>query len=417
MSKRLAVLGLFLSAIACGSNERSTVQQAGEATPDTLVIDGASPGCSTCSIEVGAPLRLGTTTDREIPRRVPAMLRASRGTVYLTFHGWGDKPILAYDSTGRFIKSIGRRGSGPGEYNMTQEAFIGPGDSLFAWAPPALIVYAPDGAFGRTVRVIGPWPIGVSGDGTVSAVRLSQMYGGSERPYLFRLGPDATPRDSFALFSAPDGGRSTRRSSDGGPPLTRRTYYEVWPAVAPDGSVWTWLPHGYRLEHHSAAGIPHQLFGMKVPDQPTPIMTVAQAESIAAAFERGDRKVIAERAAKYWGAGKRGAPRPKMHLMVGSDSLLWVVRNVPAPSWDTIQVKGEKLSPDEAPEEVTIPRDVEDRLYHTIVEVIDPRRAQLIARAELPFLGIPAAPGYIGRVTADDDGFYVPTIYKLTLRR
>src|SRR5687768_3454713 len=42
----------------------------------------------------------------------------------------------------------------------------------------------------------------------------------------------------------------------------------------------------------------------------------------------------------------------------------------------------------EAPGENTIPRDVEDRWYRTTVDVFDPVRRQLVARAELPFLGI-----------------------------
>lgn len=75
------------------------------------------------------------------------------------------------------------------------------------------------------------------------------------------------------------------------------------------------------------------------------------------------------------------------------------------------------MSKSEAPGEVVIPRDAEDLRSHTIVEVIDPRQRRILARAELPFLGIPAAPGHIGRVTQDDDGFYVSSIYPLKPRR
>jgi hypothetical protein len=66
---------------------------------------------------------------------------------------------------------------------------------------------------------------------------------------------------------------------------------------------------------------------------------------------------------------------------------------------------------------VTIPREVEDRRSHTVIDVIDGKRGILLARTELPFLGILAAPGFVGRVTTDEDGFYVTTLYPLRLRR
>jgi hypothetical protein len=116
------------------------------------------------------------------------------------------------------------------------------------------------------------------------------------------------------------------------------------------------------------------------------------------------------------------APRPvslkylKTTATTDSTGLLWVIRTVPAPSYDTITFKGLFLSPNEAPGEMTIPRNVEDRLYHTIVEVIDPSVPELVARRELPFLGHAAATGYIARVTMDESDHYVTTVYRLVLR-
>ena len=64
-----------------------------------------------------------------------------------------------------------------------------------------------------------------------------------------------------------------------------------------------------------------------------------------------------------------------------------------------------------------IPGDVEDRFYHTIVDVIDPKQPALLARAELPFQGHVAALGFIARVTLDEDGYYLTTVRRSVLRR
>jgi hypothetical protein len=77
----------------------------------------------------------------------------------------------------------------------------------------------------------------------------------------------------------------------------------------------------------------------------------------------------------------------------------------------------ERLSPDEAPMEETVPRDAEDRLYHTVIEVIDPDRAAVLARLELPFMGVRVAQGYISRITMDASGHYVTTVHRLRFTR
>ena len=110
-------------------------------------------------------------------------------------------------------------------------------------------------------------------------------------------------------------------------------------------------------------------------------------------------------------------PRARMEMLVDSAGLLWIARAIPAPSWDTIAISVRFDSPDEAPNEYTIAREDEDRIHNTIVEVIDPQRAELLARVQLPFLAMLARPGYVARVTADDDGLFRTMVYRVTLGR
>jgi hypothetical protein len=127
------VLPVFLTAgSGCASDDASEigVRSAG----DTVIVDATTPNCATCTLEVGSPIVLGSEADKAIPRRVPDLLRDSRGNHYETFNGWDQQPILRYDSTGRLLGILGGYGGGPGEYEMTFGVFVGPGDSMHVFA-------------------------------------------------------------------------------------------------------------------------------------------------------------------------------------------------------------------------------------------------------------------------------------------
>jgi hypothetical protein len=400
---------VLVSVLACDTGPKASVAVTSR---DTLIIDGTTPTCATCSIEVVSATRIGSDKDRDIPQRVPSFLRDSRGTTYLVFNEWVNKPILRYDAEGHYLGKLGGYGQGPGEYTMTMSAFISPDDSVFVFGDGGRgQVFAPDGKFARVVSLKGLRPVGVTADAdrTMFATRGSKWPPDSSAPYLLRVRPDGTIRDSFPTFATPS--RVIGRVEVGGSehPMTIRM--ETVPALAPDGSVWTYMQSNYRLEHHDRTGMTRQLIGVMLPDVDGPIMTAADADSVWKARESAGNKVVAVK-------GKpRVRPVPQMSAHVGSGGLLWITRIVPAPRWDTITVKVDHFSPDEAPEETTIPRDIEDRLYHTMVEVIDPVKGQLLARRELPFKGVGVGAGLVGRVTADGSGAYVVSMYLFELRR
>lgn len=65
--------------------------------------------------------------------------------------------IMFYDSTGKFIKSVGRLGGGPGEFGMLGEV-LHCGDSLYAhdFETRAFTLVSSDGNFGRRVSIVLP---------------------------------------------------------------------------------------------------------------------------------------------------------------------------------------------------------------------------------------------------------------------
>ncbi len=377
---------------------------------DTVIIDATTPSCAQCSLEVVDSVRLGAVNDSEIPQLVPKyILRDARGTHYLVFDGWVNKPVLRYDSLGKFVGKLGEYGEGPGEYQMTSGVMIGPGDSVFVSAKH-LQVFTADGSYGRTLEgdrrtLLGPVPDG-SGDvySFVNApamslrnipASLAERYGTA--PQVFRVAPDGTVRDSFPIFSIRAGANR---------PVSGWNEWRVdsRPVLAPDGTIWTVLNH--RLEQHAPDGTRKRLIGVTLPDGLRPIMTAAEADSLMQ---------IARASSP---APRQPAPRALAgSLQIDEEGLLWFVRFVRAPGADTIKIKMDYLAPNEAPQEGTIPANTQDRLFHTIVGVIDPVRGELIAQATLPFNALMVRPGFIGRLRADDMDRYLVDVYRLSLRR
>lgn len=64
--------------------------------------------------------------------RVAFMAVDSEGRLYLTDFT-GNKSIQMFSPDGVPIREIGREGGGPGEFEFTPSAHIGPGDTLYAW--------------------------------------------------------------------------------------------------------------------------------------------------------------------------------------------------------------------------------------------------------------------------------------------
>ena len=79
-------------------------------------------------------------------------IRLSDGRIVVGDHGTNE--IRFYDSTGRWLSSVGRKGSGPGEFEDLAMVFLGPADSLYAIEPRNGRVNVIDrqGRFGRTFR-------------------------------------------------------------------------------------------------------------------------------------------------------------------------------------------------------------------------------------------------------------------------
>lgn len=90
---------------------------------------------------------------------VTSAARAPSGDVVVANAGAGE--LRWFDASGRLVRSAGRKGGGPGEFQHIAWVGLLPGDSVAAWDPVLrrLSIFADDGRFARAVSIPARGPL------------------------------------------------------------------------------------------------------------------------------------------------------------------------------------------------------------------------------------------------------------------
>lgn len=92
-----------------------------------------TPQCGRCQIVVG-PRRLTITDTSATATELSGLLAVTSRGYYLAAARAG--PPQVFDASGRFVRALGRQGSGPREFRATTAFVTGPGDSLAVFDGP-----------------------------------------------------------------------------------------------------------------------------------------------------------------------------------------------------------------------------------------------------------------------------------------
>ena len=173
----MALLSLLLPLAACGGDVRA----AGPAVRDSAgirIVENEHPSWrrgEAWTVAAQPLLELGVAEgDPNLQfGRVADAVRLSDGTL-LVADGQANE-LRAFDAQGRYLRTLGRAGGGPGEFRGLSELFLLPGDTVaaFDYQGARLSFFAPAGAFVRGVNLrpledrLPPKPLGVFGDGTL----------------------------------------------------------------------------------------------------------------------------------------------------------------------------------------------------------------------------------------------------------
>ncbi|MBW3570189.1 MAG: hypothetical protein KY467_03710 [Gemmatimonadetes bacterium] len=138
--------------------------------------------------------------------RVSDAVRLSDGTLMVADGQVNE--LRAFDAQGRYLRSIGRSGGGPGEFGGLEQLHLLPGDTVaaFDYLGRRLSFFTPAGTFVRSVTLepvdgtLRPRPLGVFADGSMVVAPLFNP--------IFRNSPRPT-RDTVALALYSAAGRQS----------------------------------------------------------------------------------------------------------------------------------------------------------------------------------------------------------------
>lgn len=241
MTSRARLLSAALFVCCIGP---SSARVSAQINPTTIRED---PACAGCSVHVERILRFGGT---DLPFSISPLARIAQSTRGDYFVGslMEIGPVARFSTSGDFRELIGRRGSGPGEFQLISGIQRGPADSIIILESSRLTIMGHDGGPGRVLRLPGRmsqiWPLENGRFFGVGLVPRGQVF----LPALHVLAPDGALLQSF------------------GPPAAGGGEYLPVAAPAANGSFWvvTKTADGYRLENWQPSGKRQQIAARKI---------------------------------------------------------------------------------------------------------------------------------------------------------
>ena len=315
---------------------------------DSVVVVPDAPACTTCSLTVSAVVELG---DREgpgivaqlnAPYALARVVRSDDGDYYVSAH-LGDGRLLRFSSDGVFREAIGRRGEGPGEYDLPMLMGGSAGDLTILDPSFARLTTIRGGEVATTSLPFMARTWAVLSDGRYVYNGHSSWREGVGHPVHVY---DPASRQITSSFGD-EGVRMDRsRRNDSG--HLRRAV-----AAAANGNIWVARENRYRIDKWSPDG-----------------GRIARIERDSPWFRPWE---------EWPGVDFEVRPPP---VIVGvrdwGDGLLMVVVRLADANWRPIKPTREDL-----PGHESLPPSREDELYDTVVEILDTRSGTVLARTRV----------------------------------
>jgi hypothetical protein len=169
--------------------------------------------------------------------------------------------LRGFDRDGRYVRSIGRTGSGPGEFNQPVHVGVAPEGHLWVMDPQnaRLSVFDTAGSYLESIRVPGgflmlPWPGGFDGSGFYYVPR--RRFEPEFRVDLIRFDRTLAPLDTLLVPPDPVEREEFRIVSDGRVLTDERVPFQgglAW-RLSESGSIWALLTDQYQLVELDARG-------------------------------------------------------------------------------------------------------------------------------------------------------------------
>lgn len=147
-NKRRAYCPRFASALLLAG---SAIGAPSYAQPRVIDVSPV-PSCGTCTIALQKSATIGDSLDPVLLDWATNVRRDQRGRYFAT--GYPGEQLLVFDSAGRFTRSLGRRGQGPGEFTSANRVRVGPDGSVHVFETNRRVtVYDPELRLRRTTTL------------------------------------------------------------------------------------------------------------------------------------------------------------------------------------------------------------------------------------------------------------------------
>ncbi len=122
---------------------------------DTSVVRNFGAGTPESKVDLVKEIVIGgsSSAPEQLLTNISYTVVAPDGAVI--FYETGAKQLRLFDSTGRFVRNIGRHGTGPGEYEQLNGLTVTPKGDVIAWSRLKVIVFGSNGDFVRTFPAPG----------------------------------------------------------------------------------------------------------------------------------------------------------------------------------------------------------------------------------------------------------------------
>lgn len=325
--RQLVLSVLLLSALTAG---RVHSQQSAQVTRET--------SCPNCRI---IATRVAAVGDKDGPGSIgaaPWLACRKRGQQFAAVTMSRPGEVLLFDHLGRFQRSVGRAGEGPGEFRVAFPLKFGPGDSLWVFQPSARRVTV----FDSTLKYVRTLTLPTSPAAAAPFANGAVVLQGSI-PTRDRIGLPIHVLSSAGVLGGSFGSTTGEMRPDDPFVSARRL------APASDGRVWSARLTEYTIERWDTAG------------------TL-------------DLRLLVE--TTWFKPWRRDPSNPKatgpMIIDVQEDAsgLLWVLHSVRDPSFDD----GRKSKTAQSQRRSSSGTSAE---YDSVLEVIDPGRRVVLASVRL----------------------------------
>ncbi len=324
----------------------ATISEPNRFAPEEILDLPSEPVCETCRIELGMPFELiSGEADGAMPGGLGALERLADGRFAASF--WGPAPIYLFGADGVFESTIGREGSGPGEFRGVGNGLFADGSTLYAFDlrnGRLSVIDADDGGVLRSALLHAnvlnaTFP---SGDSIVIAGRQAV----SDQPgYPLHI----LDRGGNWLLSF--GSAEPYQEQGDGWPLQR------YLASAGDGTFWAAPMRELVVEQWTIEG--------------------KRLRAYAGQRERFDP-------GEYGNYTEAGRPTSRLYgISIGSDGVLWMLYSMASVDWES---NAETLSLEDArarglPQTRALPG---RRIRDFVLEAIDVDQGNVLARELLP---------------------------------